>query len=151
MPNLFNTDFSEFLKLLEGHIVDFLLVGGYAVILHIYIRSTGDLALWINKTSNNYTNLKKACQDFGAPMFSEIDFENDKFDVWSIGVAPRKIEILTHVDGLVFNQSKIHCKWFELEKFKVPYINSDDLIKNKLATGRYKDLADIEQLKKKKD
>lgn len=148
MPNLFNFDFLEFLELLEKHEVDFLLVGGYAVIIHGYTRSTGDLDLWINQTTDNYRKLKLVYQDYCAPIFSEEDFESDKFDVWSIGVEPRKIEILTKVDGLIFEESKSHCKWFELEKIKIPYIDFDDLIKNKLASGRYKDLADIEQLKK---
>jgi hypothetical protein len=150
MPNLFNFDFLEFLELLDKHKVDFLLVGGYAVIIHGYTRSTGDLDLWINQTTENYNNLKKVYQDFGAPIFSEQDFQSDKFDVWSIGVEPRKIEILTHVDGLFFEESKAHCNCFELEKIKVPYIDFEDLIKNKLASGRYKDLADIEQLRKLK-
>lgn len=150
MPNLFNFDFLEFLELLDKHKVDFLLVGGYAVIIHGYTRSTGDLDLWINQTTENYHNLKKVYQDFGAPIFSEEDFQSDKFDVWSIGIEPRKIEILTHVDGLIFEESKAHCNWFELEKIKVPYIDFEDLIKNKLASGRYKDLADIEQLRKLK-
>jgi hypothetical protein len=146
MQNLFNIDFLDFLELLEKHQVDFLLVGGYAVILHGYVRSTGDLDLWVNKTATNYNNLKNAYADFGAPIFSKEDFENEKLDVWGIGIEPRKIEILTHVDGLIFERSKQHCKWFELEKFKVPYIDFEDLIKNKTASGRFKDLADIEQL-----
>jgi hypothetical protein len=80
------------------------------------------------------------------------DFESEKIDVWSIGVEPRKIEILTSVTGLYFEQSLKNCDWLELEKFKVPYIDFEDLIKNKKATGRLKDLADIEQLSKiKKD
>jgi hypothetical protein len=58
---------------------------------------------------------------------------------------------LTHVDGLTFEDSFLNCVYYNLEKFKVPYIDLEDLIKNKLATGRYKDLADIEQLKKKKE
>jgi hypothetical protein len=151
MPtNLFNVDFLEFLELLEKHEVDYLLVGGYAVILHGYVRSTGDLDLWIDKTSKNYENLKKVYSDFGAPIFSKEEFESDKFDVWSMGVEPRKIEVLTHVDGLEFQESKNNCNWFDLEKIRVPYIDFEDLIKNKLASGRFKDLADIEQLKKKK-
>jgi hypothetical protein len=152
MPNLFNFDFLEFLELLEKHNVDFLLVGGYAVIIHGYTRSTGDLDLWIDKTQENYKNLKKVYSDFGAPIFAENEFESDEVDVWSIGVEPRKIEILTKVDGLIFSESKNHCEWFKLEKIKVPYIDFDDLIKNKQASGRFKDLADIEQLKRlKKD
>ena len=151
MPNLFNVDFLEFLELLDKNSVNYLLVGGYAVILHGYGRSTGDLDLWINQTPENYSKLQKTYKEFGAPIFSAEDFESEKFDVWSIGVEPRKIEILTKVSGLQFDESLRNCNWLEIEKFKVPYIDFDDLIKNKLATGRYKDLADIEQLKKKKE
>jgi hypothetical protein len=147
MPNLFNIDFLDFLELLTKYKVDYLLVGGYAVILHGYGRSTGDLDLWINKTDENYTKLHYTYNDFGAPIFPVEDFESEKFDVWSIGVEPRKIEILTKVSGLNFNESIKNCNWLELEKFKVPYIDFDDLIKNKTATGRFKDLADIEQLR----
>ncbi|WP_395053782.1 DUF6036 family nucleotidyltransferase [Flavobacterium sp.] len=150
MPNLFNIDFQDFLRLLEKHTVDFLLVGGYTVILHGFIRSTGDLDVWIERSSNNYHKLKKVYSDFGAPIFSEEDFMSEKLDVWSIGVEPRKIEILTNVDGLIFEESKQNCKWYKFEEVNVPYINFDDLIKNKIATGRYKDLADVEQLKNKK-
>jgi hypothetical protein len=148
--NIFNFDFLEFLELLEKHKVDFLLVGGYAVILHGYVRSTGDMDLWIERTDENYQKLKKVYRDFSAPIFPEEQFSNPKFNVWGIGVEPSKIEILTQVDGLLFEESKSHCNWFELDKIKVPYIDFDDLIKNKLASGRYKDLADIEQLKKLK-
>ncbi|MBC7557288.1 MAG: hypothetical protein H7195_10045 [Chryseobacterium sp.] len=148
MPNLFNIDFIDFLALLKKYDVNYLLVGGYAVILHGYTRSTGDLDLWISKNSENYYRLIKVYGEFGAPIFSKEDFESDKLDVWGIGVEPRKIEILTHVDGLIFEESYNHCNWLELNDFKVPYIDFEDLIKNKIASGRYKDLADIEQLKK---
>jgi hypothetical protein len=148
MPNLFNIDFLDFLELLDKYAVDYLLVGGYAVILHGFGRSTGDLDLWINKNSGNYNKLKQVYNDFGAPIFSIEDFESEKFDVWSIGVEPRKIEVLTKVSGLNFGESLTNCKWLELEKFKVPYIDFEDLMKNKKATGRLKDLLDIEQLSK---
>jgi hypothetical protein len=150
MPNLFNVDFLEFLELLSKHNVDYILVGGYAVILHGYGRSTGDMNLWVNPTSENYYQLKKTYEDFGAPIFSIEDFDSEKFDVWSIGVEPRKIEILTKVSGLYFEESIQNCNWLALEKIKVPYIYFDDLIKNKTASGRLKDLLDIEQLNKKK-
>ena len=150
MPNLFNVDFWEFLELLSKHQVDYILVGGYAVILHGYGRSTGDMDLWINQTPENYYKLKETYKDFGAPIFSIEDFDSEKFDVWSIGVEPRKIEILTNVSGLHFEESYKNCNWLALEGIKVPYIEFDDLIKNKTASGRLKDLADIEQLNKMK-
>lgn len=150
MQNVFNIDFLEFLELLDNHEVEYLLVGGYAVILHGYARSTGDMDLWVNQTNENYHKLKLVYTNFGAPIFSIEDFESDEFDVWSIGVEPRKIEILTKVSGLEFKESKKNCIYLNFEKFKIPYIDFEDLMKNKMTTGRLKDLADVEQLMKNK-
>ena len=69
MPNLFNLDFLDFLELLDKYNVSYILVGGYAVILHGYGRSIGDLDLWINQSPENYYKLKKVYQDFGEPIF----------------------------------------------------------------------------------
>jgi hypothetical protein len=151
MPNLFNKDFLDFLQLLDKYNVDFLLVGGYAVILHGYARSTGDMDLWVNQNEENYSKLKKVYEEFGAPIFSLEEFFSDKFDVWSMGVEPRKIEVLTKVSGLNFIESKSHCDWINEKDFKVPYIDFEDLMKNKLASGRLKDLLDYQQLKKKRN
>lgn len=150
MQNVFNIDFLEFLELLDKHEVEYLLVGGYAVILHGYSRSTGDMDLWVNQTTENYNKLKLVYNNFGAPIFSIEDFESDKFDVWSIGVEPRKIEILTKASGLEFTESKKNCENINFDKFKIPYIDFEDLMKNKRTTGRLKDLADVEQLMKNK-
>ena len=106
--------------------------------------------LWVNQTNENYNKLQLVYTNFGAPIFSIEDFESDKFDVWSIGVEPRKIEILTKVSGLEFKESKKNCVYLNFEKFKIPYIDFEDLMKNKMATGRLKDLADVEQLMKNK-
>ena len=81
MPNLFNYDFLEFLELLGEHEVEYLLVGGYAVILNGYVRSTGDLDLWVNKSKENYNKLIKVYSDFGAPIFPFEEFDNDKFQI----------------------------------------------------------------------
>lgn len=151
MPNLFNKDFLDFLQLLDKNNVDFLLVGGYAVILHGYARSTGDMNLWVNQNEENYSKLKKVYEEFGAPIFSLEEFFSDKFDVWSMGVEPRKIEVLTKVSGLNFVESKSHCDWINEKDFKVPYIDFEDLMKNKLASGRLKDLLDYKQLNKKRN
>ena len=150
MQNVFNIDFLEFLELLDKHEVEYLLVGGYAVILHGYSRSTGDMDLWVNQTTENYNKLKLVYTNFGAPIFSIEDFESDKFDVWSIGVEPRKIEILTKVSGLEFTESKKKCENINFDIFIIPYIDFEDLMKNKRTTGRLKDLADVEQLMKNK-
>jgi hypothetical protein len=148
--NIFNIDFFEFLELLEKHKVDFLLVGGYAVVLHGYVRSTGDMDLWIERTTENYQKLVSVYSDFSAPIFPEEQFFDKTINVWGIGIEPTKIEILTEVDGLTFKESFVKCEYFEIEQLQIPYIDFEDLIKNKLASGRYKDLADIEQLNKNK-
>jgi hypothetical protein len=91
MSNLFNEDFTDFLQLLDKNKVNFLLIGGYAVILHGFIRSTSDMDIFVERTDENYINLKKTYEDFGAPIFSKFDFFDDNFDVWSIGREPNKI------------------------------------------------------------
>lgn len=107
--------------------------------------------LWVNQSEENYFKLKKVYKEFGAPIFSLEEFFNDTFDVWSMGIEPRKIEILTKVSGLNFLESKSHCNWILEENFKVPYIDFEDLMKNKLASGRLKDLLDFQQLSKKRN
>ena len=84
-------------------------------------------------------------------IYLKIHSTNPKFNVWGIGVEPSKIEILTEVDGLQFNESYKKRKYFTIDKLQIPYIEFEDLIKNKLASGRYKDLADIEQLIKNRE
>lgn len=151
MNNPFNADFLEFLELLKKHEVTFLLVGGYAVILHGYVRSTGDMDLWVEPTAVNYKKLEKVYFDFGAPIFTEKEFLNQEFDVWSIGNEPIKIEILSSVKGLLFSESYKEKAVFKVGKLEIPFINFKDLIKAKQAVSRYKDLADIEQLTKIKE
>ena len=127
--NIFNVDFLDFLQLLEKHKVAFLLVGGYAVILHGYGRSTGDMDLWIERTNDNYQKIKSVYHDFSAPIFSKEEFENPNFNVWGIGVEPSKIEILTQVDGLVFSESFDKRHYFKCNNLKVPCIDFEDLIR----------------------
>lgn len=86
MADLFNQDFQEFIEALNIVKVEYILVGGYAVILHGYIRSTADMDVWVNKTSDNYVRLRKAFDLFGAPVFSEKDFLGNEADVWAIGI-----------------------------------------------------------------
>jgi hypothetical protein len=88
MANLFNKDFQDFIQGLNKNEVRYILVGGYAVILHGYIRSTADMNIWVDKTSENYQKLRMAIKEFGAPSFSESEFLGDEFNVWGIGKEP---------------------------------------------------------------
>lgn len=71
MANIFNEDFRDFLSALHKHHVRYILVGGFAVILHGYSRTTGDMDIWVERTRENYLRLKKAFDDFGMPVFDE--------------------------------------------------------------------------------
>ena len=148
MPSLFNEDFTDFLQLLNKNKVSFLLIGGYAVILHGFIRSTSDMDIFVERTKENYQKIKKTYIDFGASFFSEDEFFDDKIDVWSIGREPNKIDVVSKVNGITFQESINFCEWFDFKDFSIPFIHINHLVKNKLATGRKKDLVDVEQLSK---
>ena len=148
MPSLFNSDFTDFLRLLDDNKVRFILIGGYAVILHGFIRSTADMDIFVEKSAENYLKLKKTYLEFGASIFSKTEFFNDELDVWSIGREPNKIDVVSKIKGITFIESIESCEWFSLDNFKIPYIHINHLVKNKLATGRGKDLVDVEQLSK---
>ena len=150
MANLFNEDFLDFLEACSGNEVEYLLVGGYAVILHGYIRSTADMDIWVNKTAGNYLKLARAFKSFGAPIFPENDFLGNTYDVWAIGVEPNKIEILSEVKGVEFDECIAACNKLAVKDFEVPYIHLNHLLQAKQATGRFKDKADIEALTKNK-
>ena len=110
MADLFNQDFQDFIEALNKAAVEYILVGGYAVILHGYIRSTADMDVWVNKTSDNYQKLKKAFYHFGAPVFSQQEFLGNQFDVWGIGIEPNRIEVLNKIKGVEFLKSTPFAK-----------------------------------------
>lgn len=149
MANLFNQDFQDFIEALNKAAVEYILVGGYAVILHGYIRSTADMDVWVNKTSTNYQKLKSAFLYFGAPVFLEKDFLGNQFDVWGIGIEPNRIEVLNNIKGVEFSEAYSICKTFIQNNIEVKYIHINHLIQAKEAAGRFKDKADIEELKKR--
>ncbi|MBC6992778.1 hypothetical protein H9S92_01265 [Lewinella lacunae] len=151
MANVFNSDFKDFIDALNRAGVAYLLVGGYAVILHGYSRTTGDLDIWVQPTSENYQLLELAFADFGMPTFdmTEANFlAPDKFDVFTFGVPPSAIDLMTRVKGLVFEEVYAQSSIYEFEDLAVRVINHRDLIAAKLAAGRYRDLNDVEQLRK---
>ena len=146
--NLFNEDFVDFLNLLNQNSVSYILVGGYAVVIRGYSRTTGDIDLWVEKSTSNFQKLEKALVEFGLPN-SAIPLDNflsDEFDVFSIGRPPYAIEIMTAVKGLdyqeAFNSSTIE----QIDGVKLRVIHLNQLRQAKLAAGRHKDLNDLENL-----
>ena len=150
MADLFNEHFRDFIQALNEQQVEYVLVGGMAVILHGYVRTTGDMDIWVNKTKLNYQRLVKAYTQFGMPLFdmTESAFLSDQYDVWSIGAPPVKIEVMTAVKGLNFNETFETAQVYEEGGLRIRFIDVDHLIKAKKASGRFRDLDDIEQLTK---
>jgi len=150
MANLFNQDFQDFINCLNKNEVKYLLVGGYAVILHGYIRSTADMDIWVHRSQKNYRKLMKALVDFGAPAIPEEEFFGNEFDVWGLGREPNRIEIMSDIKGLKFDFAFDKSKIYKHENMDIRIIDFEDLMTAKKASGRFKDKNDIEQLSKKK-
>ncbi len=146
----FYQDFLEFIQALNQHEVDYLLVGGYAVILHGYARTTGDMDIWVKPSKENYQKLIKAFQDFRMPVFemTEENFlDTSKFDVFTFGASPVSIDIMTKVKGLSFDEAFPKATSIQLDEgLSVKVIGLEDLLKAKKASGRAKDFNDIRHL-----
>lgn len=149
MRNIFNEDFRDFISALNNNDVDYILVGGYSVILHGYSRTTGDLDIWVNKEKKNYSKLVKAFAEFKMPVFDmneEMFLNNPELNVFTFGRPPRSIDIMTSVKGLDFSETFKTSKMVEVENLKVRLIHLNQLLQAKKASGRHKDLNDIENL-----
>jgi hypothetical protein len=149
MSNIFNDDFREFIQALNKHDVEYILVGGYAVILHGYRRVTGDMDIWVNRTKENYAKITLAFAQFGLPVFdmTEEKFMNtDTADVFSYGRPPVSIDIITKLKGVEFDQAFAKAQIFNEEGLTIRFIHLNNLIEAKKASGRHKDLDDIEKL-----
>jgi len=142
-----NRDFAEMLKALSAEGAEALVVGGYAVAGHGLPRATGDIDLWVRPTSENATRVWRALGRFGAPrsrVTPESFVEPDV--VYQIGLPPHRIDILTTIDGVAFDEA-----WPErvsgcVDGVEFQMISKRHLLANKRATGRPQDLADVARL-----
>lgn len=151
MADVFNPDFRDFISALNKEQVEYILIGGYAVVLHGYSRTTGDMDVWVRPTSENYQKLVKAFTRFGMPVFDMTEqkfLATDQYDVFSFGVPPVAIDILTAPKGLEFTSAHKNSSIYSFENLSVRVIQYADLITAKKAAGRNRDLNDIEQLEK---
>jgi hypothetical protein len=144
---LLNPDFRDILSGFCEEKVEFLLVGAYALAVYGVLRATGDIDLWIRRSDENARRVARALIIFGAPS-SNISKEElmTPGTVLQIGVAPRRIDILTSIDGVDFDDAWQDRMEAEVEGLKVPVIGRAHLIRNKKAVGRPQDLADIANL-----
>ncbi len=143
-----NQDFVDLLRIFVEAEVRFLVVGAYALALHAKPRATGDLDLWVEADPQNAKRVLQALRRFGAPLtqINEEDFVR-KDTVFQIGVAPRRIDILTDLTGVSFVEAWEDRVAHAIGACNVFFLGRQTLIKNKKALGRHKDLADLEALK----
>ena len=144
---LLNKDYKEMLQCLLEENVRFLLVSEYAVAVQGFPRATKDIDFFVWATPENAASLMRALNKIGAPLddVSELDFSSEGF-IFQIGNSPRRIDIITNISGVKFEQAYANRQAIFIEYIEVPVISLRDLIANKRASDRAQDLADIEKL-----
>jgi hypothetical protein len=142
-----NQDFVDLLRAFVDADVRFLVVGAYALAIHGRPRATGDLDIWIEPSRENAARVMRALAAFGAPLdqISESDFASPGV-TYQIGVAPGRIDILTDLTGLTFQEAWPGRIARPFGDVTVNVIGLAEFVRNKRATGRAKDLGDIEGL-----
>ena len=143
----FGRDWSEFLRLLISHRVRFVLIGGHAVAGHGEPRLTEDLDLFVEATLPNARRLRKAIGEFGfgsaAPRVEQLAQAGK---IWMLGRKPWRIDILTEIDGVTFREAWRGRVQVPFAFASVPVIGLEQLLSNKRAAGRPKDLSDVASL-----
>ena len=144
-----NPDFRDLLAALLETGARFIVVGAHAMAVHGVPRATGDLDVWIARDPDNADRVLKALARFGAPLstlgISRDDLLEDD-QVVQIGVPPRRIDILTAISGVTFEEAYGGLVVHEVDGMPIPFLGRDALVRNKRASGRAKDVADLEAL-----
>jgi hypothetical protein len=138
-----NPDFLDMLSAFSEERVEFLVVGAYALAVHGLPHATGDMGLWVRPTRENARRVRAALARFGAPIenLAEEDLVT-RGTVFQIGVAPRRIDVLTSIDGVGFDEAWAARTITRVGGVEISVIGRAELIRNKKTTGRAKDLAD---------
>ena len=141
------TDFKEFLQLLNAYDVQYLIIGGYAVGYHGYPRATGDLDIWVAINPTNSGRIVATLKEFGFDLpdvTTELFLEENR--IVRMGMPPVRIELITTIPGVTFEECYAERVEDLIEGVEVSLINLPNLKINKRASGRYKDLNDLENL-----
>lgn len=145
-----NEDFVDLLELLLEFEADFLVVGAHSLAAHGVARATGDLDVFVRPTHQNARLVYEALMGFGAPLAHHGLTVEDLVrtgTVYQVGLPPRRIDIITAIDGVDFDEAWRGRVRHRVEGMKLPFLGLRELVKNKRASGRPKDLADIEMLR----
>ena len=144
-----NPDFVDFLAALLAAEARFLVVGAHALAVHGVPRATGDIDVWIERSPENAARVWRALEAFGAPAAAlgvrPADLETPDMVV-QIGLPPRRIDVLTGVTGLEFDEAWRGRVVHLVAGLDVPFLGRDALVRNKRASGRFRDLGDLEAL-----
>jgi len=145
-------NFADFLRLLNSHQVEYLVVGGYAVGYHGFVRATGDLDIFVRRSSDTARKLVAVFKEFG---FNDPQLKDDLFlkpgQIVRLGVPPLRLEVLNEISGVMFDEC-YDCRIREvLDGLAINFIDRAKLIKNKRAAGRPKDHADVDALSRDGD
>lgn len=149
---MLNKDFKEFAELLNANGVEYLIVGGYALMVHGYPRFTGDIDFWIDPGTRNVRALLQALAQFGFDSvgLTEADFLRPDA-VIQLGYPPARIDLMTAIDGVEFGEAFAHRAVVAVQGVELSFISRADLIRNKASTGRPKDLSDVQALRDVED
>ena len=147
---MFEQDFIDFIEFLNKYEVEYMVIGAHALAFHGRPRHTGDLDIWINPTLENAQKMLKVIEAFGFASLGleKEDFLNDNY-VTQLGYPPLRIDILNAISGVQFKEAYGNKICADIDGLQINFINVDDFIENKKASGRKKDLGDIEALKEK--
>ena len=142
-------DFTDMISYLIEFDCRFIVVGGFALAFNGFIRNTGDIDFFVEPTIKNSEKVFNALKSFGAPIqdINPHDF-TQKGTIYQIGLPPIRIDIINSIDGVSFEEAYATKKIKKIDGLKVPYLSIELLKKNKTASGRSKDLFDIEELNK---
>ena len=145
---MLNQDFKEFFELLNANQVQYLVVGGYAIAIHGHPRYTKDIDVWVAMTAENAEKIVRALNEFG---FASLGLKADDFltpdQVIQLGYEPSRIDILTTISGVEFSTCYDTRVNMDVDGVQITVIDNENLKKNKKASGRPQDLADVDQLK----
>ena len=142
-----NRDFRDLLAEFNDHNVDYLIVGAHALAAHGHVRATKDLDVWVRAEPDNARKILQSLAAFGAPLqdLTENDLSQPGL-IFQIGVPPVRIDVVTSIDGVSFTEAWLNRMRTTFGDQPVAVLSREDLIRNKRATGRTQDLADIEWL-----
>ena len=144
-------DFRDLLLALHDGRAEFVVVGGHAVAYHGHPRATKDLDVLVRATDENAKLVYRALAAFGAPL-SAFEVSEDDFAAYDgilqMGIPPLRIDIINRADGITFDEAIADHASFEIDGRKIPIIGRKALLKNKRASGRSQDLADVTVLER---